>query len=185
MLDWRARARRPRLGHVTFVGVTGSCGKTTTTALIKDVLAEIGPCQGWINEPAGTHQNIRVRRAILSANPKTRYYVYELATIGPGTIAGQLEILRPQIGVVTTIGTDHRSVFRSLEATAKEKGALVESLPPDGVAILNIDDPLVAAMAARTQARVVTYGLSPGADIRGGNVASRCLCARSMPMWFL
>jgi hypothetical protein len=32
LLDWRARARRPRLGHVTFVGVTGSCGKTTTTA---------------------------------------------------------------------------------------------------------------------------------------------------------
>lgn len=173
LLDWRARARRPRLGHVTFVGVTGSCGKTTTTALIKEVLAELGPCQAWINEPAGTHQRIRVRRAVLSAAPETRHYVYELATIGPGSIRRQLEILRPEIGVVTTIGTDHRSAFRSLEATAKEKATLVERLPPDGAAILNIDDPHVAAMAARTGGRVVTYGLAPEADIRGSDVASR------------
>ena len=173
MLDWRARIRRLALNRVTFVGVTGSCGKTTTTALIQQVLAKNGLCQAWINEPRRLHQSIRVRQAVLSVGAGTRYYVYETASIGPGSIARQLDILRPQIGVVTTIGGDHRSAFRSLEATAQEKAALIERLPPSGAAILNADEPLVKAMAARTKARVVTYGLSPEAEIRGSDIASR------------
>jgi UDP-N-acetylmuramoyl-tripeptide--D-alanyl-D-alanine ligase len=171
LLDWRARARRPRLGHVTFVGVTGSCGKTTTTALVKEILAGRDICQAWFNEPAGAHHSIRVRQAILSVCPETRYYVYETTSSGPGSIGRQLDLLSPRIGVVTTVGADHRSAFRSLEATAKEKATLVERLPPDGAAILNIDDPYVAAMAARTKAPVVTYGISPEADVRGSGVA--------------
>lgn len=173
VLDWRTKLRRARLSHVTFVGVTGSCGKTTTTALIQEVLSRIGLCQSRTNEPAGTHQSIRVRQAIMSARAATRYFVYETATIGPGSISRQLDILQPRIGVVTTIGSDHRSQFRSLEATAEEKGNLVARLPHHGAAILNADDPHVMAMATRTKARVVTYGLSPKADIRGSNVASR------------
>jgi UDP-N-acetylmuramoyl-tripeptide--D-alanyl-D-alanine ligase len=110
---------------------------------------------------------------MLSLDPASRYYVYEACSTGPGTVACQLEIVRPQIGVVTNVGTDHRKAFRTLEATAREKATLVEVLPRDGLAILNADDPHVAAMAARTKAQVVTYGLSPAAEIRGSNVDSR------------
>ncbi len=172
LLDLRARWRRPHLDHVTFVGVTGSCGKTTASALTQAVLANAGHSQGYINEPL-VHITLRIRYAILSVEEACRYYVFETATNGPGGLAPQLEILRPRIGVVTTVGSDHRSAFRSLEATAKEKGTLVESLPQDGIAVLNIDDARVAAMAARTKARVVTYGLSPEADVRGSEVACR------------
>ena len=108
----------------------------------------------------------------MSAGASTLHYVYETASIGPGSIARQLDILRPHIGVVTTIGTDHYREFRSLEAVAREKGDLVERLPPTGTAILNIDDPHIRAMASRTRARVVTFGLSPEADIRGSDVVS-------------
>jgi UDP-N-acetylmuramoyl-tripeptide--D-alanyl-D-alanine ligase len=90
-----------------------------------------------------------------------------------GEIAKQAKILRPDIAIVTTIGNDHFKIFRSLEATAREKGQLVEALPPGGVAILNADDPNVKAMAARTPARVVTYGLCPDADIRASDVTGR------------
>jgi UDP-N-acetylmuramoyl-tripeptide--D-alanyl-D-alanine ligase len=172
VMDWRARIRRPALINITFVGVTGSCGKTTTTRLVQAVLSHIGSCQYCTNEPWRVHQRLRVREAILSVDTATRYYVYETASIGPGSIASQLEILRPHIGVVTTVGTDHLRAFRTLEATAKEKGTLVERLPADGAAILNIDDPHIRAMIARTQARVVTFGLSPEADIRGSAVAA-------------
>lgn len=172
VLDWCARIRRPALINVTFVGVTGSCGKTTTARLIHAVLSNIGNCQSCTNEPWRVHQRVRVREAILSIGASTRYYVYETASIGPGSIASQLKILQPHIGVVTTVGTDHLREFRSLEGAAREKGALVERLPPSGTAILNIDDPHIRAMAARTRARVVYFGLSPEADIRGSDVVS-------------
>jgi UDP-N-acetylmuramoyl-tripeptide--D-alanyl-D-alanine ligase len=73
---------------------------------------------------------------------------------------------------VTTIGTDHYQQFRGLEATAREKAALVAALPESGTAILNADDPHVLAMAPQTRARVLTYGLSTDADIRATNVSS-------------
>ena len=74
--------------------------------------------------------------------------------------------------MITTVGSDHYRKYRSLEATAKEKGILAEVVPSDGTVILNADDPRVRAMAARCRGRVVTYGLSPDADIRGTQVSS-------------
>ena len=73
---------------------------------------------------------------------------------------------------MTTIGSDHYVKFRSLEATAQEKGILVERLPEWGTAILNADDPNVIGMARRTRARVLTFGLSPNADVRATDVSS-------------
>jgi UDP-N-acetylmuramoyl-tripeptide--D-alanyl-D-alanine ligase len=84
-----------------------------------------------------------------------------------------LGLLNPQIGVVTTIGGDHYTAFRTLEATALEKGKLVEGLPPEGTAILNADDPLVRGMAERSRARVMTYGVSENAGIRGSPISSQ------------
>jgi UDP-N-acetylmuramoyl-tripeptide--D-alanyl-D-alanine ligase len=155
-----------------FVSIAGSCGKTTTTKLIQCVLSSLGNCEACTNEPWRVHQRIRVREAVLSVAPSTKYYAYETASIGPGSISSQLDILRPHIGVVTTVGTDHLRIFRNIEAVAREKGDLAESLPPNGTAILNKDDPYVRAMATRTSARVVTYGQSCEADIRGEDVAS-------------
>jgi UDP-N-acetylmuramoyl-tripeptide--D-alanyl-D-alanine ligase len=82
-------------------------------------------------------------------------------------------MLRPQIGVVTTIGGDHYKAYRSLAAVAEEKSKLVRNLPRRGVAILNADDPHVRAMSACTRARVITYGHSPGTDFRAIEVSSR------------
>jgi UDP-N-acetylmuramoyl-tripeptide--D-alanyl-D-alanine ligase len=100
------------------------------------------------------------------------YCVQEVSGHRPGAIAEHVRILRPHIAIVTTIGGDHYKSFRSLEATAREKGQLVESLPRRGTAILNADDPHVRAMAARTRARVLTFGLSPDADIQATVISS-------------
>jgi UDP-N-acetylmuramoyl-tripeptide--D-alanyl-D-alanine ligase len=74
--------------------------------------------------------------------------------------------------VITTIGQDHYRQFRSLEATAREKGSLVERLPTSGVAILNADDPHVLGLRCRTRARIFTYGASSQADLRVTDISS-------------
>lgn len=111
--------------------------------------------------------------AVRSVPRSCKFCVQEIGAEAPGMIAKHVRMLRPDIGIVTTIGGDHYKAFRSLEATAKEKGQLVESLPRNGVAILNADDPLVIAMAGRTRARVLTFGLSPDADVRATAVSGK------------
>jgi UDP-N-acetylmuramoyl-tripeptide--D-alanyl-D-alanine ligase len=132
--------RRSALDHVTFIAITGSCGKTTSRLLAAAILERAGPCQHgetWV--PA------KLAQVLEQVGPETRFCVCEVGATGPGSLSEPLRLLNPQIGVVTTIGGDHYSAFRSLEATALEKGKLVEGLPPKGIAILNADDPWSAA----------------------------------------
>lgn len=158
---------------VRFVGLTGSAGKTTTARLLAEILALAGPVThtdrlvGALNDPQFA------ARLVFATRRRHRYCVYELGTGGPGMIDQFIRVLRPHVGVVTNIAGDHYTAFRNLDETAREKGRLVRSLPPDGVAVLNADDPRVAAMAAQTRARVLTYGLSAdGVDVKGEDVSA-------------
>jgi len=112
-------------------------------------------------------------KTLRRVNRSHRFVLQETGVHGTGVMADILPILRPHIGIVTSIGQDHRQKFRTLEATAAEKGLLIESLPYSGVAVLNADDPHVMAMSSRTNARVLTYGLSAGADVRASDIRCR------------
>jgi UDP-N-acetylmuramoyl-tripeptide--D-alanyl-D-alanine ligase len=155
--------RRCLLGP-RIIAVTGSCGKTTTTHLIHSILGIRG---------TGTVSHINrnglsnVERKLWAARPWHDYQVQEVSGHAPGVIEPQVRFIRPHIGVVTTIGNDHFRTFRGPEGAAKEKGKLIENLPARGTAVLNVDDPDVAELAARTWARVVTYGRSAEAMVRG------------------
>jgi UDP-N-acetylmuramoyl-tripeptide--D-alanyl-D-alanine ligase len=92
--------------------------------------------------------------------------VTEMGTRGPGQIRYLADIARPHVGLVLNVGMAHVGEFGSQAGIARAKGELVEALPAAGLAVLNADDPLVAAMAARTAARVVTFGCSERADVR-------------------
>ena len=170
-----AALRRYQRHHVTFIAVTGSCGKSTTIALAAAILSTAGKCTIGV----GPRRTL-VPDTIIGVKPSTRFCIQELHATVRGMVAKFLRLLKPQIGVVTTIGSDHYREYRSLEAIAREKGLLVERLPPSGVAILNIDDPLVHGMAKRGRARVMTFGRSPQADVRAvevsgvGPIDSRC-----------
>ncbi|MGD9501108.1 MAG: Mur ligase family protein [Methyloceanibacter sp.] len=154
--------RRLSLVGTRFVAVTGSAGKTTAARLTHAILATRGDCHAL----GGRNSTYASTLAVHSLPRSCKFCVQEIGAKAPGMIAEHVRVLRPDIGIVTTIGGDHYKAFRSLEATAKEKGRLVESLPRNGVAVLNADDPLVIAMAARTRARVLTFGLAPSADVR-------------------
>src|SRR6185312_13289411 len=95
---------------------------------------------------------------VLKATDETRYLVLEMGARGVGHIRHLCEVASPRIGLVLNVGVAHIGEFGSVEQTAQAKGELVEALPADGVAVLNADDPLVAGMASRTTARVVTFG---------------------------
>ena len=167
---WLARSYRRALGRVVFIGVTGSCGKTTAKELIAAVLA--GRDSGRKSGNQGNGPGA-IAETILTVHPWHRFCVHELCGARPGALAPALELLRPQVGVVTNVGQDHYTMFRTLEATAAEKGTLVEVLPEHGTAILNADDPRVLAMRERTRAGVITYGLAEAATVRGSDLTSR------------
>jgi UDP-N-acetylmuramoyl-tripeptide--D-alanyl-D-alanine ligase len=98
--------------------------------------------------------------------------VLEIGTAGPGQIAEAAKFVRPDVAIVTLVALEHYSVFRNLANVAKEKSSLVKALPPDGLAILNKDDPNVLAMAQSTSARVVTFG-KQGADYEQADIDAR------------
>ncbi|MEU4579313.1 UDP-N-acetylmuramoyl-tripeptide--D-alanyl-D-alanine ligase [Nonomuraea sp. ATR24] len=162
-----ATAQAAALPSATVIGVTGSAGKTTTKDLLARLTARIGPTIA----PAGNHNNeIGHPLTVLKADATTRYLVLELSARSIGNIADLARIAPPRIGVVLNVGTAHLGVFGGKEAIAKAKGELVEALPGDGVAVLNADDPLVRAMASRTQARVTLFGRSEDAVVRAEEI---------------
>jgi len=162
-----ARVVVDRLSDLTIVGLTGSSGKTTTKDFIGQLLARLG---ATIAPPGSRNNELGHPYVVLKATTETRFLVLEMGSRGVGHIRYLTEVAPPRIGVVLNIGAAHIGEFGSLEGTALAKGELVEALPEDGVAVLNADDPLVAAMAPRTAARVVTFGESAGADVRATDV---------------
>ncbi len=152
-----------RLDQCTVVGVTGSQGKTSTKDLLAHVLELAGPTVA----PLGSMNNeIGVPLTVLRADAHTAFLVVEMGARGRGHIRFLCDIVQPRIGCVLNVGSAHVGEFGSRAAIAQAKGELVEALPVTGTAVLNADDPAVAAMASRTRAGVLTFGTSRGADVR-------------------
>jgi UDP-N-acetylmuramoyl-tripeptide--D-alanyl-D-alanine ligase len=155
------------LPQLAVVGVTGSSGKTSTKDLIAAALAPLGPT---VAPPESFNNELGLPWTALRADTGTRHLVLEFSARGPGHIAALAAAVPPRIAVVLNVGSAHLGEFGSVAGIAAAKGELVAALPTDGTAVLNADDPLVAAMAARTSARVVTVGRSPDADVRAEDV---------------
>jgi UDP-N-acetylmuramoyl-tripeptide--D-alanyl-D-alanine ligase len=149
------------------VALTGSAGKTSTKDLIAQLLERLGPT---VYPPGSLNNEIGLPLTALRAGPETRHLVLEMGARGKGHIAYLAQLTPPRVGVVLNVGTAHIGEFGGREQIAKAKGELVEALPEDGVAVLNADDPLVAAMAGRTRARVVRFGEAADAGVRAENV---------------
>ncbi|MFS0517642.1 UDP-N-acetylmuramoyl-tripeptide--D-alanyl-D-alanine ligase [Nostoc sp. UIC 10607] len=155
---WRDRFNIP------VIGVTGSVGKTTTKELIAAVLAT----KGRVHKTYGNYNNeIGVPKTLLELGAEDDYAVIEMAMRGRGQIAELTQIARPTIGVITNVGTAHIELLGSEEAIAQAKCELLAEMAADSVAILNHDNPLLIATAAKVwQGEVLTYGFS-GGDIQG------------------
>lgn len=156
--------------HPQVIGVTGSNGKTTTKEAIAAVLQKrycVFKNYGSYNGRYG----LPIALGELTADHQVA--VLEMACDSFGEIAEMVRITQPHIGVITTINQTHLAYLGTLANIALEKGRLIESLPFNGTAILNADDRHVAGMVPRTKARILTFGLSTGADVRASDLKVR------------
>ena len=150
------------LGPDKVVGITGSVGKTSTkdllAAVLRTTLRTAASPRSFNNE-----QGLPI--TILNSPDDTEVMVLEMGMRALGEIARLCEVARPSVGVVTVVGAAHTKYLGSLDAVARAKGELVEALEPSVIDVLNADDPRVIAMAARTEAQVLTYGVEDCADV--------------------
>jgi UDP-N-acetylmuramoyl-tripeptide--D-alanyl-D-alanine ligase len=148
----------------TVLALTGSQGKTGT----KDFLAQLlAPAGRTVWTDGNRNNEIGVPLTVLHTTPDTRFLALEMGARGIGHIAELCAIAPPRVAAVLNVGTAHLGEFGSREAIAVAKGEIVEALPVDGTAVLNADDALVADMARRTPARVLSFGVSGDVAWRG------------------
>jgi UDP-N-acetylmuramoyl-tripeptide--D-alanyl-D-alanine ligase len=165
-----ARSVVGRLDGITLIGLTGSSGKTTTKDLIAQVLDGFGRT---VATARSFNNEIGLPLTALRVDERTRFLVLEMGARGRGHLSYLTRLTPPRVGLVLNVGAAHAGEFGSREATAQAKGELIEALPSaadGGVAVLNVDDELVAGMAGRTDAEVVWFGRAARAEITAADV---------------
>jgi len=169
------RARRVlRRLEPTVIGITGSYGKTSTKHYLAHIL------NGRYRAVATPRSYNTLMGVSLAINTALRqeaaldYFIVEMGAYVEGEIAEICRLARPKISIVTAVGPQHLERFGSIEAVARAKFEIVAALPPDGVAILNGDDPRVRQMAdwARV-AQTVLVSQADGADTAGAALVAR------------
>lgn len=151
----------------TVIALTGSQGKTGTKDYLAAVLRTMTAESRVVATTANNNNEVGVPLTVLRADATTSYLVLEMGARGIGHIEYLCSIAPPHIAAVLNVGTAHVGEFGGQAAIAEAKGEIVAALPAEGVAVLNADDPLVAAMATRTAALVVTFGSSGAVRWRG------------------
>jgi len=175
------------------VGVTGSVGKTSTKEAIFTVLSsqyrvrkneknynnEIGLPLTVLGLQGGGGSFIKwiavLARAFEvsffgSSKKFPQILVMEMGADRPGDIKYLVDFLRPEVGVVTTVGISHLEFFSTKKQIVKEKSTLVKILDKEQTAVLNFDDEEVRAMADQVKSRKIFYGFSDGADVRASDI---------------
>ena len=170
---WIVSIYRLGLRRVVFIGITGSCGKTTTKEMVAAVLSS--QYKGY--KSRGSNNLLKeVVWSILLTRPGYEFCVQEFGVGGIGESIPkekQFQMLKPQIGVVTTIGEIILARSAVERRSPLKRAKLISALPKHGTAILNADDENVLAMQEKCAGRVVTYGLNEKAMVRAVKVSSR------------
>jgi UDP-N-acetylmuramoyl-tripeptide--D-alanyl-D-alanine ligase len=159
-----------RLWARPLIAVTGSAGKTTTKEAIAHVLAtrfRVHKSEGNFNNHFG------LPLMLLKLEPEHDCAVVELGMSHLGEITALAQIAQPDTGVVTNVAPVHLEFFNDISEIARAKYELIESLPKSGTAVLNADDELVSKFGENFKGKVFFYGVSPNADVRAENIASK------------
>jgi UDP-N-acetylmuramoyl-tripeptide--D-alanyl-D-alanine ligase len=159
-------ARARFVGRV--VGVTGSVGKTTTKEMLRTILSSFGPTHAAV---ASYNNQWGLPLTLARLPPDAAFCVAEIGMNHPGEIAPLARLARPHVAVITAIEKAHIGYLGSIEAISDEKVSIMRGVEAGGVAILPADSALLPRLrAAAGDARVVTFGADPSADVRLTNI---------------
>lgn len=160
----RTLARKTRV-----IAVVGSFGKTTSTRAIATALGFPNPMH------SGSNAGAALAIALLRIKPGDQHAVIEVGIAAKGQMEGFARLIRPDIAVVTSIGSEHMTSLGSLDVTRAEKAKMVHALPASGLAVLNGDDPNVLWMRDSAPASVLTYGFGAANHVRASAVVQDAL----------
>ncbi|HEX8434970.1 UDP-N-acetylmuramoyl-tripeptide--D-alanyl-D-alanine ligase [Archangium sp.] len=150
--------------------VGGSNGKTTTKEMVGAILATRGPAlktEGNLNNEVGVPLTLfRLESSHVAA-------VIETGMNQPGEITRLTRVVRPDAGIITVVQPEHLEGLGSIEGVAEAEGEMFRELPPEAVAVVNVDDALIPAQAARSRAKKLGFGRSERADVRLASVTPR------------
>jgi UDP-N-acetylmuramoyl-tripeptide--D-alanyl-D-alanine ligase len=161
------RDERERMDGVHVVAVTGANGKTSTKDLAAAVL---GSRFRTFASPASFNNEIGLPTTLLRAPDDVEVVVAEMGARRAGDVTLLCDVARPGVAVVTNVGVAHMEIFGSWARIVASSAEPLEALPPDGVAIVNADDPVARELTSRTRASVLRFGLDDGADVRAERV---------------
>lgn len=156
-----------RKWNIPVVGITGSNGKTTTKEMLASILRQSGPT---LSTSGNLNNLIGLPLTLLRLTSEYSYAVIEMGTSAFGEIKRLAEIAAPGIGIITNIGYTHLENFINLEGVLAEKKALLDALPEDGCAVLNVDDLHLSKLVTRLHCDVVTFGMYKGAHVFAENI---------------
>ena len=174
-----ARIRTARQPETTYIGITGSNGKTSTKEAIAAVLSRQAPT---LKTLASYNTEIGYPLTLLRLEPQHRYAVLEMGAQWVGELAWLCTIHAPNWSLITNVGSSHIEFFGSQERIALAKSELVQALKPEGIAFLNYDDPYVYAMHNKTSASIIYYGTGEGADVRATEISGNPLRGRAFTL---
>lgn len=144
-----------RYGNIKVVGITGSVGKTTTTAILTSILKRAGKT---VCSAEGIDPVYNIPNTILRANRGTKYLVLEMSVEYIDEMDYYLWLAKPDISIITNISITHTQFLKDKEGISNEKGKIIKYLDKDGTAILNADDSIVKGLSRVTKANVIYFG---------------------------
>lgn len=153
------------------IAVAGSNGKTTTKEFLGHVFSQAGPT---VRSAASFNNDLGVPLTLLEIDSNTRFLVNEVGTNHPGELGPLLSMVRPSVGVLTSLGREHLEYFGDLDGVAAEEGELAEALPATGLLVVNGDTPLVERVIDRCRARVIRVGFGDRNAVRLADYKMDC-----------
>lgn len=148
---------------IPVAGIVGSNGKTTTKEMLRSICAQVGPVCA---SPGNWNNEVGVPLSVLELTREHRYGIFELAACRKGEIEELARVAQPTVALLTNIGPDHLESFGTIETTFQTNSEIVTVLPEEGLAVINADDPWLAALETRLGARAVTYGMGTNCRVR-------------------
>lgn len=154
--------------NVKTIAVTGSCGKTTTRALLASIFSQAGPTHA---SKGSFNNHLGVPLTLLELKPEHRYFVAEIGANHMGEIAALVPLVQPDVSIITNVGEAHLEGFGSLANTAAAKGEIFAALKPEGTAVINMDDNFAQYwLQMNKHHQIMSFGIKHEADVMADNI---------------